>query len=217
MSCTRNPAIYWRGFPTEIPTAFKTPPSRRLTTPFSQAPRIPLSSEIRFKTEQAPAGSVSLEGNRLDRLAGKRRDGAFPEPVCGSVGRHHSNFPASRELPPELVCDFRAGPASPVTADHKKFCHIPTGSAAGDQGQPRQPAFDPDKKRVPVRLGPIQRQTRIAEAAVLAQLDGMKFAEIVRVQFEQVGEDRLLIRRCPDNFNHDFAASPARAASTSAL
>jgi len=47
---------------------------------------------------------------------------------------------------------------------------------------------------MPAGLGPVERQMRIAELAVGSESDVIELTEIVRVQFEQIGQDRFLVR-----------------------
>jgi hypothetical protein len=54
---------------------------------------------------------------------------------------------------------------------------------------------------MPVGFAPIEWKVLIAEPAIRSYLDSVKLTEIVRVQLEQVGEDRLLLWGSGDNSN----------------
>ena len=58
-----------------------------------------------------------------------------------------------------------------------------------------------DEKRVTILLTPIEREVRVVESAIGFESDIEEFAEIVKVQLEQVRQDRLLLGRCRDELN----------------
>ena len=52
-----------------------------------------------------------------------------------------------------------------------------------------------------VGVAPIKRKLRVAEFAVRADFQILEFAEIVRIQFKKVSQDRLLTGRGRDKFD----------------
>ena len=52
---------------------------------------------------------------------------------------------------------------------------------------------------MPPAFAPIEWQIRVSKPAVLTGLDGVKFAEVMRIQLEQVRDDGHLFNRCLDN------------------
>jgi hypothetical protein len=53
---------------------------------------------------------------------------------------------------------------------------------------------DSEQDRVLIRFSPIQGKVGVSEACFTIQIDRVKPAEVVGVELEEVGEDRLLVR-----------------------
>ena len=143
-------------------------------------------------------------------LTPKPGDGALPKPVSGMIRLHDANLPGPRKLPPDFVRDFASNSTTPVTAEDKELRHIPNRSTAGDlrpslyQGEPYECPIHPDKQRVTAWLMPVERKIRVAESSVRTQFHLSKLAEVMYVQLEQVGQNRLLL----GEGGHDFEIWP---------
>lgn len=143
--------------------------------------------------------------NRVDHLTRKHRDGACPKMLRRNVRLHHANLPQSWEPPPHFMRYSSANSTSPASANNEKLCHIPDRVVARDlrsfldKNQACQFPIHPDQERMSVRLRPIQRKGPVAEPAILPYIQIAEFAKIVRVQLQQVRQDRPLLRRGGDN------------------
>ena len=88
--------------------------------------------------------------------------------------------------------DVHADAAPAVSTRDEKLRYIPDIRVASDfraalhQNETGLFAINPDQQRMAVRLHPIQRQARVAEAPIRAQLYRSELAEIVRIQLKQI-------------------------------
>src|ERR1017187_769280 len=122
-----------------------------------------------------------------------------PELMGGVVDLHYANLPRPGKFSPYLVGDVSPDSAPAVTANDEELRHIPDGFICRDSGtfsyqnHTSQFVVDAHEKRKPIGLAPIEGKVGIAEPAVFAQFDVVKFAEVMRVELKQIDHDGLLL------------------------
>jgi hypothetical protein len=99
-------------------------------------------------------------------------------------------------------CESDTVPA--VSADDDELGHIPdrlfadlnVGEECANsfyQGETRELIVDGDQEGMVAGLGPIVREVLVAEPAVWSQVHGVECAEVMDVEFHEVGQDWLLL------------------------
>src|SRR4029078_12981226 len=118
-----------------------------------------------------------------------------------------ADFPLAREPIPNLKRD-RCAESEPAKAeDDEELSHVPDIRVAGEFGapphknEPGEVTTGLDEKRMAIALCPIQGEVLVAESPVRTEFQVDTLAEVVRVQLEQVGQDRLLFRRGRDDLH----------------
>ncbi len=155
-----------------------------------------------------------LRENGMDAPTRKCRDGTLPKIVGRNIGLHHADLPWARKPLPYLVCYLSSDSTPPASAKDEEFSHIPDSQVGGDfrpalhQNEPCQVATLLYKKRKSARFAPIKWKQGIAEPASTIHLQTVEFAEIVRVQLQEIRERRLLFRGGWDHF--DIRGQPLR-------
>ncbi len=198
-----RPTVSFRRCPKRSHTIVQTGPAGG---PAEACATGPLAVSLGFEGKDSPSHPAFLDKSRPNRLPHKQRDSPLPKMPRRSVRLHHAHLPASREPPPDLMRRARSNSPPPASPHDEKLSHVPHRFMAGirgsrlDQHQPGQFPIYPDQERMPARISPIERQRLISELAVLPYIYMVEFAEIVRVQLEQLRQDRLLFRRSRDQF-----------------
>ncbi len=120
---------------------------------------------------------------------------------------HHANLPKPRKTPPYLLRGERSYSVSAGTTENKEFRHIPNRLIIGDlrtpphQSEPCKFAIEPDEERMSIGFGPVQWKCLVTEPTVGAYVQRLKLAEIVCIQFKQIGKDRRLLAQCRFKLN----------------
>lgn len=120
----------------------------------------------------------------------------LPEAIRSWIGVHDTKAPGAWESFPHLMRNHRAHATAAMAADDKKFGHVPRALGIFSNQREACPlAVDLDKKRVMVGLHPVEWKRRIPESAIGPRMHGNDLAEVMNIEFQQVGEDWLMIRR----------------------
>src|SRR5579863_3758606 len=131
----------------------------------------------------------------------------------GNIGRHRANLPWAGKSPPDFMCDVRSDSTFPAATEDEEFGHIPDERIAGgswrslDENESGQFAVHFYQERMAVRVGPVKWKRRVGESAIVADLEVEEFAEIVDVEFEQVGQDGGLLGSGGDQFQRSHGLS----------
>ncbi len=138
------------------------------------------------------------------------------------VALEDADGPRTGERAPDLMRNLGSNSVPAISAEDEEFGDVTSGLASGngrflfDQYKACPMAVGFDEKRVPAWRAPIERQVRIAKLPVRAQVNVKEFAEVVDVELEQVGDDRLLFGRRGDEVDVRQGAYAASFAGSSA-
>lgn len=80
-----------------------------------------------------------------------------------------------------------------VSAEDEEFGHVPYRGIARYQDKPGGFVVNGHEEGVPGRLTPIEGELVVREPAVGFNFHVVEFAEVMRVELEQVGQERLLL------------------------
>ena len=150
---------------------------------------------MRIEVEDVPGDVIEFYRGRLRGSAGEGLDAGLPEADGGSIGGTNAHLPGARASLPEAESEFSSEAAAPVTAKDKEFRHVPD-AGVGEflyKGESCPIAIEPSEIGATERVGPVERELVVTESAVVSDVFGYELGEVVDVEFEKVGEYRLLV------------------------
>jgi hypothetical protein len=140
----------------------------------------------------------------LDLLAGKCRNGVLPKVDTPAIQLHHAHLPSPGKALPNFVRNLHTDSKTAIRSRDKKLGYVPHAVLFSlHKNESSQLAVHRYEKRMVRRVAPVQRKRLVLKAAVCAEFQIVKFAEVVCIQLEQIRDDRLLLGRSREHLNSE--------------